>query len=188
MTPGTKHRRTFLAAGLFAALTWMAASSGAMAQELGLPAFFGQWQGTGISETDDSIYFRVTSRDMDVRIGPSDQGGFNIEWATVQRQRGAVDDPQAQRRVTAMTFLPTGQRNVWKAADSVDPMSGTYSWASLKGRTLTLNTFVIAADGSFRLHVYHRTLSGLGMELDFIAFADGEPVRTVKARLVKTAN
>lgn len=188
MRPGTKYCRPRLAAGLLCILLWVVGGSAVSAQELNLPAFFGQWQGTGISETDDSIYFRVTSRDMDVRIGANDQGGFNIEWATVQRQRGAADDPQAQRRTTALTFLPTGRRNVWKAADAGDPMSGTYAWAALQGRTLTINTFVIAPDGGFRLHVYNRTLSGLGMELDFVAIADGEPARSVKARLVKVGN
>lgn len=173
-----------LLAGLFCA----GGSAAAQARDLNLAAFFGHWQGTGISETEDSLYFRVTSRDMDVRIAAEDQGGFRIAWTTVQRQTGAADDPKAERKTTEMVFLATGRKNVWKAQTATDPMTGTYAWATLKGATLAINTFVIQPNGAFRLHVYNRTISGLGMELGFVAFADGEAARTVNARLVKVGN
>lgn len=187
-TATTIAPRAALAAGLLAALLCLAGIGAAQAKDLSPAAFFGHWQGTGISETEDSIYFRVTSRDMDVRIGPAGQGGFAITWTTVQRQSGAADDPKAERKTTEIVFQPTGRKNVWKAADAVDPMDGTYAWAVLKNATLTINTFAIQPDGAFRLHVYDRTLSGLGMTLDFTALADGESARTVSARLVKISN
>ncbi|MFC3229604.1 hypothetical protein ACFOGJ_20315 [Marinibaculum pumilum] len=179
---------TGLAAFLVAILVLSAGALPAQARDLNLPAFFGHWQGTGISETEDSIYFRVTSRDMDVRISGADQGGFRIVWTTVQRQSGAADNPNAERKTTEMMFLPTGRKNVWKSQTAADPMTGTYAWATLQGATLSINTFVIQGNGDFRLHVYKRTITGLGMELDFIAFADGEAARTVSARLVKVGN
>ncbi len=177
-----------LLAVIVAALLWAGGATAVQARDLNLAAFFGHWQGTGISETEDSLYFRVTSRDMDVRVSAADPGGFRIVWTTVQRQSGAADDPKAERKTTEMVFMPTGRKNVWKAQDSADPMAGTYSWATLKGATLAINTFVIQPSGAFRLHVYKRTISGLGMELAFIAFADGEEARTVNARLVKVGN
>lgn len=177
-----------LSAGLLAVLLWLGVSAAAQAKDLNLAAFFGRWQGTGISETEDSIYFRVTSRDMDVQISPAGEGGFSISWTTVQRQSGPADAPRAERKTTEMTFQPTGRRNMWKAVESVDPMDGTFAWATLKGNTLTINTFLIEPNGDFRLHVYNRTLSGLGMQLDFTALTNGEAARTVSARLVKVAN
>ena len=55
------------------------------------------------------------------------------------------------------------------------------------GQTLTVHTLVITADGGYEMQVYDRTLSALGMNLEFIAFRNGESRRTAKGRLVKVA-
>ena len=45
---------------------------------------------------------------------------------------------------------------------------------------------VIDKDGAYQLQRYERKLVGTGMELTFTRLKDGEQVRTVKGRLVKT--
>lgn len=54
------------------------ASGGAQAADLGIKAFFGNFQGGGVSENDDSLYFGVTARDFDVDIQPTGQG-FSVK-------------------------------------------------------------------------------------------------------------
>ena len=45
---------------------------------------------------------------------------------------------------------------------------------------------VINESGAYQLQRYERKLSGSGMELTFTRLKDGEKVRTVKGRLIKT--
>jgi hypothetical protein len=47
------------------------ASDGAQAADLGIKAFFRNFQGGGVAENDDSLYFGVTARDFDVDIQPT---------------------------------------------------------------------------------------------------------------------
>ena len=60
------------------------ASGGAQAADLGIKAFFGNFQGGGVAENDDSLYFGVTARDFDVDIQPTGQG-FSVKWTSVIR-------------------------------------------------------------------------------------------------------
>ena len=46
---------------------------------------------------------------------------------------------------------------------------------------------MIEDDGGFEMQIYRRTLSGLGMALEFVRLDDGETVRTAKGRLIKYA-
>jgi hypothetical protein len=80
-------------------------ASMAQAQDLPLKAFFGHYQGNGIAESSDSLYFGVTMRDMDVVIEPSAQGFF-VTWTTVIRQGGDPNNPDIRRKGTEIEFLP----------------------------------------------------------------------------------
>ena len=57
-----------------------------------------------------------------------------------------------------------------------------------KGQTLTVHTLAIGTEGGYEMQIYNRTLSTFGMDLEFVAFRDGEERRTAKGRLVKVAN
>jgi hypothetical protein len=158
------------------------------AQDLSIAAFFGTWRGSALSESAVSVYFRLTERDLDVVVGPSGNG-FTITWTTVLRQSGDPNNPTVKRRSTTLNFIASAQPNVWRAVNSGDPVAGQPAiWARIKGKTLTINSMVVNSDGGFEMQVYDRTLSGLGMELEFTRVEDGEPVRTAKGRLVKHAN
>ena len=160
----------------------------ALAQNIAIDAFYGHWSGTGVSESNISLYFRLTSRDLDVSIQARGTG-FVVEWTTVQRQRGNPDDPTPVRKGTAIEFVPSGMPGVWRAADAADPLSGQrYAWVRIKDQTLTVHSLVIDDEGGYEMQIYHRTLTGLGMELEFAAFRNGEARRTAKGRLVKVGD
>lgn len=163
--------------------------AGAGAQDtVSISAFYGKWSGSGVSESNVSLYFRLTSRDLDVSIAPEGDG-FVVNWTTVQRQRGAPENPTPERKSSVLQFVATDRPNVWRATGSSDPLlDERYAWARLRGQTLTVHTLAIAEDGGYEMQVYDRTLSPLGMNLDFVAFRNGEERRTAMGRLVKVAN
>ena len=68
-------------------------SFGSNAKNLKIDAFYGEFQGSGVSENRDSIYFGVTVRDFGVVIRPVDTG-FEVEWTTVIRRGGNPNKPK----------------------------------------------------------------------------------------------
>ncbi|WP_119420509.1 hypothetical protein [Desertibaculum subflavum] len=159
----------------------------AAAADLNISAFYGRWQGNAISETDKSITFAVTARDMDVLIQPAGNG-FRVSWTTIRRQKGDPRNPTLEKRAAELVFRPAAQPGIWRAEGSADPMQGQFAWAGIQGRTLTVNVMVIGAGGSYELQSFARRLTDMGMELEFDRIVDGDKVRTAKGRLVKVAN
>ncbi len=161
------------------------ASAGARAEGLPIEAFFGKWQGSGISQSEVSANFRLTARDLDVTLAPQPPG-FNVAWTTVQRQKGSPDDPKVVRKTTRFEFLPGPRPGLWRELSNEDPMAGlSYAWARIKDNTLTIHSLLVLADGGSELQIYQRSLSGSGMTLNFRRLVDGILVRSVKGRLVK---
>ncbi len=161
----------------------------ALAQsQVSIAAFYGKWSGSAISESNISVNFRLTARDMDVEIRP-EGNGFRVVWTTVLRQRGNPDNPTPERRSTELRFEATDRPNVWRAVGARDPLvDDPFAWARIKGQTLTVHTMIVRDDGGYDMQVYERTLKPTGMDLQFTAFRDGEERRTAKGRLIKVGN
>ncbi len=160
----------------------------ALAADLGIAAFEGVWQGNAVSESAISANFQLTSRDIDVTVRADGQGGFNIVWNTVQRQKGDPNNPRSKLKSTTMQFAQQ-RSGVWRGTSNADPLTANtpYAWAYLKERTLQIVTLQIYADGRHETQIYKRTLSGTGMVLDFIRTVNGEQVRQASGRLIKVA-
>lgn len=162
-------------------------SAPVLAQDLPVTAFFGKFSGGGVAENDDSIYFAVTARDFDVEIGPA-PGGFQVTWTSVIRRGGSPDQPRVRKKSTTKAFVPSATRGVYRATNSGDPLSGQeLAWARVTGNTLLIYLMVLDERGAYQIQRYARKLSGTGMELTFTRVKDGEKVREVKGRLIKTA-
>jgi hypothetical protein len=152
-------------------------------------AFFGTFAGTGVAKNRDSIYFAVTVRDLDVRIGPAQGGGFQITWTTVIRRGGDPARPDVRRKSTTKTLVPSGAAGNYRCTDSGDPLRGKHlCWARIRGYTLSLFLLAIDDKGTYELQQYDRTLLGTGMKLTFRRLRDGDEVRVVTGRLAKTGN
>lgn len=159
--------------------------SSARAADLDIKAFHGKFEGGGVAQNEDSLYFGVTARDFDVEIGP-DGDGFKLTWMSVIRSGGTPGTPNARRKSSSLTFRPTDRPRVWRAATSGDPVTGGQAaWARISENTLTVYLMVVRDDGAYELQQYDRTLGARGMELVFTRLRDGEKVRTVKGLLVK---
>lgn len=171
------------------ALGVMLLTGQASGQDLNIKAFNGIWRGSALSESNISVHFRVTARDLDVEIRSYLETGFSVRWATILRQKGDPNAPVEVLKETQVAFVADPSRaNVWTAATQGDPIAGSaYSWARLDGQTLTVYSLGIIEDGSSELQIYRRTLTGLGMDLDFSRTVDGQAVRSARGKLIKFA-
>jgi len=162
-------------------------SARALAADLPITAFAGKWQGSAVSESNISVNFALTSRDIGVELRPA-ADGFTITWNTVQRQKGDPTNPTEVLRSTTMRFVDQ-RPGVWRFADNADPLAAEqpFAWAHVSGKTLTISVLQIYQDGRHELQIYHRTLSDLGMSLEFTRVVEGQPVRRAGGRLVKIA-
>lgn len=157
-------------------------------QAVDIKAFFGSFAGSGLADGDDSAYFGVTQRDLDVRLAAAGQGGFTIAWTTVLRSGGDPRNPDIRRRATSMTFVPGPRAGMFTAEGNASPLEGgTIAWARLARNTLTIYLFTVREDGRHDVQSYARTLSGGGMELVYTRLVDGERQRRVRGKLVKNA-
>jgi hypothetical protein len=174
-------------AGVFAAIALLVGAAAARAQDtLPIEAFSGTWEGSAIAENADSLYFGVTTRDMNVEVRPLEDG-FRVAWTAVLRQGGDPENPNIYRRSAELVFRPSDEPNLFEAEGSGNPLEGeVLSWARLHGRTLSVYQLTLNDLGGYELTSYDRTLTGNGMELEFRRLRDGEPVRSVTGRLVKT--
>ncbi|HEX7005542.1 MAG TPA: hypothetical protein VF274_00245 [Alphaproteobacteria bacterium] len=180
-------------AAVLLVVAWGLAAGPAMAeqrtgQNLSIKAFRGNWTGSAVSNNRDSIYFGVTIRDLDFTLEGDDQA-FTVHWTTVMRRGGTPDRPNIRRKETTVRFVPAASPGVWRGVESGDPLAGKDTiWGRVRGRSLILYFLDITDTGTYALSRYVRTLSGSGMDLEFTLIVDGEPVRTVRGKMVKQSN
>ncbi|MBN43448.1 MAG: hypothetical protein CL573_08190 [Alphaproteobacteria bacterium] len=159
----------------------------AMAQDLPINAFYGYFQGSGIAESSDSLYFGITVRDLDVKIG-AEGTGFYVKWTSVIRGGDDLNNPKIRRHTQRRSFAPSSAASVFDGVDRQDPRDNGLAWAYVRDQTLSVNVIQITAAGGYVIQTYNRTLEGTGMHLRFINIANGERQRGVDARLVKVGN
>jgi len=155
--------------------------AGAHAQSVDMNAFYGRFEGMGVAEDAESIYFETTVRELAVEIRPNGNG-FQVYWSTKFKKGGDPNAPKAKEREATIDFLPTPQPGIFASADR-DPFGKPMWWAALRGQTLHTYMMQIDAEGRWIIQKYARTLTGTGMELMFERYRDGEDVRSVKGRL-----
>ena len=156
--------------------------------DISVDAFFGAWSGNAIAETPPGAFFGYTTRDIDIKIQPKGQG-FNLSWLTIMYLEHNADEPEIRRRDASIDFVPTDKPGVFAAVGLSDPHSETgYVWARVEGQTLFVYSMTIDQRGRYNLQVWNRTLTGGGMDLDFLSIQETQPQRSVKGKLVKTAN
>jgi hypothetical protein len=148
--------------------------------------FLGHWKGTGISETDESVYFAETMRDMDVVIEAEETDGFTLTWTTVTRESGDPENPDVKRSTATLTFRAAGEPGVYHAEPAGDPLAGeAFWWSRIDGMALHTYRLQLRADGIWAVQHYIREITSEGMRLTYTRIADGEPARAVRGRLIK---
>ena len=186
----TAERTLFraLAAGL-TGLLLMAVPARADDRDVAIEDFYGAYVGDAVIE--GTMQFR----DIIVNIEPI-RNGFSIYTSTVIRtgpKRAASD---VKWRAETQSFAQTDMQHVYEPmirksmfSEKRDPdlMAGdTLAWASVQGHTLGVYAMNVLEDGHYELRVFERTLTDLGMDMSFIRYNDGMPVRELKGKLART--
>ena len=157
------------------------------AQGAALEPFFGTFVGVAKVESleDDT----VRQRDMDIEIEPYKQGGFKIHWINVTLVDGRRAAPGVERRVQTVLFQPAENRgffveveeaNPFRERGQTRPMRGDpVRWASLDDHGLHVYSFMVLEDGRYELQIYDRSLTDIGLDINFQRIVDGAVVRRI---------
>lgn len=174
---------------IFGAFAMAAMAGGsAAAEDAKLADFAGQWVGKVTVETMGPTEFPTSVRDAGVTLTPDRQGGFKLEWSTVQRETGEPTAPEEKIRETEITFPKGAIENRWTASESGDPATGKTAWyARLEGNTLTVAAFALLENGQAELQTYRRTLEGGALGLSYTRIVDGDMRRRASGALTRFA-
>lgn len=150
-------------------------------------AFYGTFKGNA----EAVVAGEKAERDLTVVIKPWQNKGFTVQWKTVIHRVGGT------KKVTDLSidFYPSSRPGIYASAmrtdvfgqavpyDPVGEDADPYVWAGLEGNTLTVSALYIVDGGGYEMHVYKRSLSEVGLSLEFERLSNGEKVTTVSAQL-----
>ena len=164
-------------------------ASPSQAEDITIDSFFGNFTGSGYAASAKAEELGQTRREFDVTIAGRD-GGLVVNWTTVVL--GEADDSgeesEVKRNTTEIVFVPTDSANFFLASGGRNPAGEQgYSWASLKGDTLTVYIMVVSPEtGSYSLHSYARTMRDENtMFLQFSRISEGRPRVIVEGELAR---
>ena len=147
----------------------------------GPEAFYGRYQGTGVTQDPNATFYGFESRDLDVEIG-AEEGGFFVAWTTVIRPLTSKD---IERKSTRVSFEPSGRPGIYIERSAAAHREDGLSWASISGKTLSVRLLTILDDGSYEVQSYERSMNKDGLFLFFRSDRDGAVIRIVTAGLHK---
>jgi hypothetical protein len=161
------------------------AVAGRVAGAADVDAFFGHYIGQTITTSDDSS---ISARDLDVTIGPTDGGAFQVDWKTTVRADGETREKRYaidfERTPREGIFASQMRRTMFGDRVPLDPMKGDpLVWARLVGDTFTVYAMRITEDGTYDMQIYERTLVPGGLALVFSRYREGDPIRIVRSFL-----
>jgi len=184
-----KRKFPALLAALLSIALIPAVSANATDNDATVKEFFGAYVGDAV--IGDTQQFR----DIIVNIEPI-RNGFSIYTSTVIRtgpKRASRDVKwRAETQYFEQTdvphvYQPLVRKSMFSTKKEPNLLAGdTLAWASIQGRTLGVYAMNVLADGHYELRVYERTLTDLGLNLSFVRYNDGVPVRELHGVLART--
>lgn len=143
-----------------------------------LADFFGHYEGRSLFPMGEA-----RNREFVVTIAPHGADGFIVEWATVHDTERA-----SHLKTHRFTFVPaTTAPDVFVA--ETPPLTGgdmigaPLAWAKRDGATLTVHVMTVVETGDYVVQTYVRTLTPIGLSLEFTRVRSGVVERTIKGTL-----
>jgi hypothetical protein len=168
------------------------APAGALADDP-VARFLGTYVGSATTYDADGTV--EDQRDLEMSIEDRPRGAFTISWVAVTLVDGRRDVPGVERDEVSLTLLPTDRPGVYieETRTSLferrllpDPLEGDpIRWAAIDGDRMGLYSMVIYQDGRYELQAYTRTLTDIGLDIDFRRIDDGVVVRRVEGQTVR---
>jgi hypothetical protein len=147
--------------------------------------FHGSFVGAAIASAEslEGQDSELSIRNLDMSIGPAGRDGFWIDWQTLMRSEDASGMPKYRRKSSRLEFSQV-RPGVYRGPSGLGDSDSEYtSWASLSNGTLTVYELARQVDGSFSLATYRRTLTDIGLALEFTYLRNGERIRRVEAEM-----
>ena len=160
--------------------------AGARAEDVQIAAFYGRYEGTGITEKLESVYYGMAAPDIDVEIGPAGNGFF-VQWTSVERESADPSNPSVRRIDTRIQFVQGGHSGTYRAVAPDAKVGGAYVWATVSGQTLTVHLLAPEAAGGFELQTYERSLTDLGMALAISRVRNAQQLLFLRGRMMKVS-
>lgn len=170
------------------------ASPAAVAQESPISPFAGVY--VGAADVYDGDGNLVGQRHLEIIIEELGRNRFRITWTNVSLVDGRRDLPGVERRVGVATFEPGDQPNVYvqetrgslfEREEDIDFLEGdALRWASIEGDRMGMYSIALTEEGLLEVQSYVRTLTDIGMDLDFRRMYDGRIDRRIEGTAVRT--
>lgn len=164
--------------------------SAVFAASYSIKPFIGTYEGEALSDTRGG---QISKRDINVEIKPFKRSGFTVDWMTIRHK----SDGELSRKKYSISFEPTKRPGIYSSAmrtnmfgDEVphDPLKGDpLVWAKIEGESLIVYVMIITEEGGYEMQTYRRTLTDVGMQLEFSRVGDGKPLRIVTGELKRTS-
>ena len=149
----------------------------------------------GSATTYDSEGTIEQQRDIDIQITEGVRGSFILSWVAVTRVNGRRDVPGVERDEISVTLVPADRPGVYveetrtslfARRQTVDPIEGDpMRWAAVDGSRMGVYSMVIYEDGGYELQAYIRTLTEIGLDIDYRRIDNGIVVRRVEGQTVR---
>jgi hypothetical protein len=172
-----------IAAATLLALSWV---NVVRAEDVQVAAFFGRYEGTGVTEKLETRYYGVTASDFDVEIGPAGEG-FYVNWTRVDRTSLDAANTDVKRQTQRIQFVPSGHSGTYRTNTLESKIDGVYTWASITGQSLTISQVGVDAVGGLEVQIYQRTLTDLGMVLEASRVRNAEQFLYTRGRMIKVS-
>ena len=172
---------------LVALLLASAGVGAARAEDVQIAAFYGRYEGTAITEKLEGLYYGIGASDIDVEIGQT-SAGFFIQWTAVNRDSADPSDLAVRRVQTRLEFVPSGHSGTYHPVGTAAEIGAAFAWATVSGQTLRIQLVDLDEHGGFELQTYERTLTDLGITLEFSRVRNGEQVLFLRGRTIKVAH
>jgi hypothetical protein len=169
-----------------AVLLALTCSSVAWAEDVQISAFFGRYEGTGITEKLEGVYYGIAAPDLNIEIGLA-ANGFYLQWTRVDRASQDRADQQVARTNQRIEFTPSGHSGTYRAIGQDSKVNGLYTWATVSGQSLTVSQMGVDARGGLEIQNYARTLTDLGMLLEASRFYNAEQLLFLRGRMIKVS-
>jgi hypothetical protein len=172
-----------VAAAMLMALSCVTA---ARAEDVQIAAFFGRFEGTGITEKLETRYYGITASDFNVEIGQAGVG-FYVRWTRVDRTGQDANSQNVKREEQRLEFVPGGHSGTYRAAAPDSKVGGAFTWATVSGQSLTISQMAVDEAGGIELQTYERTLTDLGMTLEASRVRNAEQLLFLRGRMIKVS-
>lgn len=163
-----------------------AGAPAALADDVQISAFYGRFEGTGVTEKLETVHYGLAAPDLDVEIGPT-ADGFYVSYIAVDRESPDPASEKVKRQTVRIQFVPSGHSGTYRSATPDSKVGGNFAWAMVSGQSLQVHFVGQDAGGGLEVQSYERTLTELGMTAEYSRVRNAAQLLFLRGRMIKVS-